>query len=100
MGFSYTYLGLCCDFCNNSGSKENVHKIACPFGWCQSWACCNVCYKDKKHLVNSCNGQSHKDYCKFKALDFDQERLKSVQASEFKKLEQNDFGSGLGGCTG
>lgn len=95
MGFSYTSFGLCCDFCDNSGSKENVKKISCPYGWCQSWACCNVCYKQKKHLVSSSNSnQSHKDYCKFMAYKY---RL--IQPKKIKKLEQNDFGSGNGGCT-
>lgn len=47
MGFSYTYLGLCCDFCNNSGSKKNVKKIPCPYGFCQTWACCTDYQKIK-----------------------------------------------------
>ena len=66
MGFSYTYLGLCCDFCSNSGSKQNVRKIQCPYGFCQAWACCNICFKLKKHLTSSCNpNKKHNDSCKF-----------------------------------
>ena len=66
MGFSYTYLGLCCDFCSNSGSKQNVRKIQCPYGFCQSWACCNICFKLKKHLTSSSNpNKKHNDSCKF-----------------------------------
>lgn len=66
MGFSYCYLGLCCDFCPNAGSEHNVRKIKCPYGYCQSWACCDICKKAKKHLQCSCNPDkiSHKDYCK------------------------------------
>lgn len=47
MGFSYNHLGLCCDFCSNAGPKGNVRKIACPYGYCQAWACCETCKKAK-----------------------------------------------------
>ena len=78
MGFSYTYLGLCCDFCNNSGAKQNVKKIRCPYGFCQSWACCNICFKAKKHLISSCDElhRDHKDICKKRANMTHEELLK------------------------
>ena len=64
MGFSYNYLGLCCDFCSNAGPKGNVRKIACPYGWCQAWACCTDCKAKKRHLQCSCGDGLHKDICK------------------------------------
>ncbi len=82
MGFSYTHLGLCCDFCNNSGPQQNVRKIACPYGWCQAWACCNVCKKAKKHLQSSCSreNKTHKESCKFFAMEYD-------KAQQARKME-------------
>ncbi len=76
MGFSYNYLGLCCDFCSNSGPKQNVRKIKCPFDYCQDWACCNTCKKKKLHLQSSCNPNkiSHKDYCKQKMIESNQHK--------------------------
>ncbi len=76
MGFSYNYLGLCCDFCNNAGSQQNVRKIKCPYDYCQAWACCNTCKKKKLHLQSSCNPNkiSHKNYCKQKMIEFNQEQ--------------------------
>jgi hypothetical protein len=71
MGFSYSHLGLDCDFCSNSGPQQNVRKIACPYGYCQHWACCNICFKAKKHLMSSCANGTHKDTCKFLAIEFD-----------------------------
>ena len=73
MGFSYNYLGLCCDFCDNAGPKGNVRKISCPYGYCQSWACCSECKAKKRHLQCSCNPKeiSHKDYCKYQSVILD-----------------------------
>ena len=79
MGFSYTHLGLCCDFCNNSGSQQNVRKISCPYGFCQAWACCNVCFEKKRHLQSSCNKKPHKESCKF-YIKMTHEQLMEVKA--------------------
>ena len=71
MGFSYNYLGLCCDFCSNAGPKGNVRKISCPYGYCQAWACCETCKKAKKHLMSSCGGTTHKESCKKASIEYD-----------------------------
>ena len=48
---------LCCDFCDgfkgDSKGTTWVKKIKCPFGYCQSWATCNKCFKEKKHKLSS-----------------------------------------------
>ena len=54
MGFSrvLNFTGrwvLACDFC---GGNPSV-KIRCPYGYCQAWATCKQCRKEKKHLTSS-----------------------------------------------
>jgi hypothetical protein len=78
MGFSYSSFGLCCDFCGNSKPEYNVRKIACPYGWCQSWACCKNCKAKKLHLKSSSGGTTHKDTCKKSSIEYnkkDHERI-------------------------
>ncbi len=77
MGFSYSSYGLCCDFCNHDKSdRKYVVKISCPYGYCQAWACCDVCRAEKKHMQSSCRVDklTHKEYCKKAALDFDKDQ--------------------------
>lgn len=91
MGFSYAInyftnrQHLACDFCYNStiDYSENpakwVKKINCSFGYCQAWACCDKCFKEKRHhfcslLVTDSNGKiikdaKHKDYCKKRMIE-------------------------------
>jgi len=86
MGFSYGYNGLCCDFCDKDDPQLNVKKIPCPYGFCQAWACCNKCFKQKKHLSASVgiieNGKlvtkSHKDHCKQASIDFDKKQSMKI----------------------
>jgi len=67
MGFTYgrnpytNRMTLACDFCN--GIKTDTHKdgglimwvrkIPCPYGYCQAWATCNICYKKGRHKFSS-----------------------------------------------
>jgi len=82
MGFSYGYWGLCCDFCGfQRNTREYVKKIACPYGYCQAWACCDKCFAEKKHHYSSCSleKKTHKEHCKKAAIDFDKEKELEVQ---------------------
>uniref|UniRef100_A0AAT9JHR9 ORF23 n=1 Tax=Nitrosopumilaceae spindle-shaped virus TaxID=3065433 RepID=A0AAT9JHR9_9VIRU len=83
MGFSYNHLGLCCDFCSNAGPQKNVRKIACPYGWCQHWACCETCKKAKKHLQSSCTPEqkTHKEHCKILAIEYDRQQAAKIEVN-------------------
>ena len=93
MGFSYTSLGLCCDFCSNSGSLYNVRKISCPYGYCQAWACCSTCFKAKKHLQSSCTPEkmSHRKYCKSQMLKLRETEENSNICATCGKRENNNY---------
>lgn len=76
MGFSYGYWGLCCDFCGaQRNTRKYVKKLPCPYGWCQHWACCDICRLKKNHTVSSCSpeGFSHKQVCKPLMKKYEQE---------------------------
>jgi len=76
MGFVYSQYGLCCDFCGKSKPEFNVRKIACPYGYCQAWATCKLCFAEKKHLYASCKDMKHKEYCKYRTQESDREEQK------------------------
>lgn len=72
MGFSYSAFGLCCDFCyHDKSDRLYVKKINCPYGFCQSWAICDQCFKLKKHFQSSCTNENktHKEICKKRSND-------------------------------
>ena len=52
---------LCCDFCGKSTGDYGitfVRKKRCPFGYCQAYATCNLCWeKNNKemHLKSKCD---------------------------------------------
>lgn len=78
MGFAYSAFGLCCDFCDHdSRDRKYVKKIECPYGYCQAWACCDVCRAEKKHMQCSCNPAkiTHKEYCLPKSIEYEVEQL-------------------------
>lgn len=79
MGFTKTFnpetgrYKLSCDFC---GSIEGTKKTRCPYGYCQAWAVCANCRKEKKHLKrNSCGQEGGHEYCKSQMDD----KKKAVQ---------------------
>ena len=78
MGFSYGHFGLCCDFCSaQHNTRKYVKKIDCPYGYCQAWACCDVCRAKKLHMACSCTPEqkTHKEYCKPKMIEYEIEKL-------------------------
>ena len=78
MGFSYGYFGLCCDFCGaQRNTRKYVKKISCPYGYCQSWACCDICRAKKLHMQSSCTNEekSHKELCKVRMIEYEIEKL-------------------------
>lgn len=78
MGFSYSAYGLCCDFCDHDKStRKYVRKIQCPYGFCQAWACCDVCRAEKKHMASSCTPEkkTHKEICKVRMIEYDIKKL-------------------------
>ncbi len=94
MGFSYGYFGLCCDFCGaQRNTREYVKKIECPYGYCQAWACCNVCRVKKLHMQSSCTNEekTHKEHCKILMIEHDIEKLneKGIKCSKSAMLCSN-----------
>ena len=78
MGFSYSAYGLCCDFCDHDKStRKYVKKIDCPYGYCQAWACCDVCRAKKLHKQCSCNPEkkTHMEFCKVAMIEFEVKKL-------------------------
>lgn len=74
MGFCYSAYGLCCDFCSaDHTTRKYVRKLACPYGYCQSWACCDQCRALKKHMASSCTpeNKTHKEFCKKASQEHD-----------------------------
>lgn len=87
MGFSYSAFGLCCDFCGaDKSTRKYVKKISCPYGYCQAWACCEVCRAEKKHMASSCANGTHKETCKKLHEDFvkkEQEKQNILDSGAF-----------------
>ena len=54
---------LCCDFCDGfkGHNREWVKKVSCPYGYCQDWAVCDKCFKQKKHLKKASCGFGHEE---------------------------------------
>ena len=97
MGISYSQYGLCCDFCGKSEPKYNVRKIACPYGYCQAWACCIECKAKKLHLLSSCTNEkkTHKEYCKPLSLEWQKrENEKAILLESGKYLRIAALGHG------
>ena len=81
---------LCCDFCGQSGG---VKRRRCPFGYCQSVACCTrqECrdkLKDyrKKHCRTSCK----KGHAEFVAMQEEKQRL--LQAGKWLRRAAWNWG--------
>lgn len=93
MGFSYGYFGLVCDHCGaQRNTRKYVKKIECPYGYCQAWACCDVCRSKKLHMFSSCSleKKTHKEHCKPLAEAFDQEqKIKKEIEKYFSKPQPN-----------
>lgn len=93
MGFVYSHNGLCCDFC---GKDQQVSKIACPYGYCQAWACCPGCKAKKLHLLSSCTNQkkTHKEICKPLHLEFmkyEQQKQDLINSGKFLRIAAECF---------
>jgi len=66
---------LACDFCGKIGG---VRKIPCKYGYCQAYATCPECRKEKKHLLK---GTDNEDHCQCKEYTEDsQQKRKEVIA--------------------
>lgn len=95
MGFSTTinpYTNrqtLCCDFCGGFKGQDVygktvikwVRKIPCPYGYCQAWATCDLCYAQGKHKEHSsadptADGKNHLS-CKNKMKTKKQKDIKN-----------------------